>query len=242
MKKIHLMFCTAAVIVSLVTVAKKTISDDAQAIFKVPTTHKVVALTIDDGPNYKATPKILATLKEKQVRASFFVVGSNVERYPKLLAQEVAEGHEIGVHTYSHPLLTKLNAQSIAEEFSRAEQAIGVIAPKPTLFRPPGGFYNAKVVEAARRHGYTIVMWSVDPKDWSRPPVDKIIEKILADVKPGSIILLHDGQYPIPTTEALPIIIERLRERGYEFVTVSELLQYNEVRPTFQFLRWHFNG
>lgn len=106
------------------------------------------------------------------------------------------------------------------------------------MFRPPGGFYNHQVIETAHQKGYTVVLWSVDPRDWSCPPTAQVVETVVHNIKPGSIVLLHDGQYPLPTPQALGTIIDRLREQGYEFVTVSELLQYNEVRHTFRF--WDF--
>ena len=240
MNRRYLMLCTIAVMVVLAGVAEKQLADDTQVISEVPTTHKVVAITIDDGPNYKATPEILAVLKAKNVRATFFVLGQNAEALPGLVAQEVADGHEIGAHTYSHPSLPKLSPQKVAEEFEKAEKAITAIAPRPTLFRPPGGFYNSQVTEIARQRGYTVVLWSIDPRDWSCPPAANVVDKVLAEIKPGSIILLHDGQYPLPTPQALGIIIDRLRERGYEFVTVSELFQYNEVRHSFSLANGFF--
>lgn len=233
MKKLRLLLCTVATLAVIAVVAENHIVDDAQTVSKVATTHKVVALTIDDGPHYKVTPEILAILKEKQVKATFFVLGENVEHFPKLLAQEVADGHEIGTHTYSHPSLLKLGTKKIAEEFDKAEKALATTAPKPTLFRPPGGFYNTQVIETAHQRGYTVVLWSIDPRDWSCPPTEKVVETVLHDIKPGSIVLLHDGQYPLPTPQALGIIIDRLREQGYDFVTVSQLLHYNEARPSF---------
>ena len=233
MKKLHWLFCMAATFAIMAYVADKYITDEAQTISKVATTQKVVALTIDDGPHNKVTPEILAVLREKQVKATFFVLGENVEHFPKLLAQEVANGHEIGTHTYSHPLLSKFNSKKMAEEFDKAEKEITPTAPKPTLFRPPGGFYNHQVIETDHLRGYTVILWSVDPRDWSRPSTEKVVERVLHNIKPGSIVLLHDGQYPLPTPQALGIIIDRLREQGYDFVTVSELLQYNEVRHSF---------
>ncbi|WP_371361668.1 Peptidoglycan-N-acetylglucosamine deacetylase [Sporomusa rhizae] len=235
MKTSHWLVCITGVLLILAGVTENKLSEDAQTISSVPTTHKVVALTIDDGPHYKVTPEILAVLREKQVKVTFFVLGENAEQNPKLLAQEVNDGHEIGTHTYSHPKLPKLNANKLNEEFEKAEKAIATIAPKPTLFRPPGGFYNSQVLDIAHQKGYTVVLWSIDPRDWSCPPKEQVVKRVLKDVKPGSIVLLHDGQYPLPTPEALATIIDNLREQGYTFVTVSELLQYYEVRSSFHF-------
>ncbi|SDF13563.1 polysaccharide deacetylase family protein [Sporomusa acidovorans] len=235
MKVPYWLFCTIALCIALTSIEEIRVAGDSQTVSRVPTTQKVVALTLDDGPNSRVTPEILAVLKEKQVRATFFVLGENVEHYPKILAQEVADGHEIGIHTYSHPSLPKLSPNKITEEFAKAESAITPIAPKPTLFRPPGGLYNSRVIETAHERGYTVILWSVDPRDWSCPPSAAVIDKVMKEVTPGSIILLHDGQYPLPTPKALAAIIDGLRARGYDFVTVSELLQYNEVRHTFNF-------
>lgn len=236
MRKFLRMFCALILFALLTEIAEKVATDDIQTISKVPTTHKVVALTIDDGPHSRITPEILAILKEKQVKATFFVLGVNVEKAPGILAQEVVDGHEIGMHTYSHPSLAKLSPQKVAEEFDKSENAILPIAPQPVLFRPPGGLYNSQILETARQRGYSIILWSIDPQDWNCPPKEKVIEEVLSKVKPGSIILLHDGQYPLPTPKALGAIIDGLRERGYTFVTVSELLAYYEVRHSFNSL------
>jgi len=211
---------------------KETLSDNAKVIHKIPTTHKVVAITIDDGPHPKTTPQILAVLKAKQVKATFFVLGEEVERFPEILSQEVAAGHEIGSHAYSHAHLSRIREDKIDPEMEKAEMVISRIAPKPTLFRPPGGLYNHAVLEIAGRHHYTMILWSVDTKDWSAPPVDKVVDVVLNNIKPGSIVLFHDGSYPLPTAQALEIIIDRLKEQGYEFITISELLEYYEIRPT----------
>ncbi|MBP2636566.1 MAG: pdaC [Firmicutes bacterium] len=233
MRKFIWMFCALILFAMLSGIVEKLATDDIQAISKVPTTHKVVALTIDDGPHSQITPEILAILKEKQVKATFFVLGINVEKSPGILAQEVADGHEIGTHTYSHPSLAKLSPQKVAVEFDKAENAILPFAPKPVVFRPPGGLYNSQILETARERGYSVILWSIDPQDWNCPPKEKVIDEVLSKVKPGSIILLHDGQYPLPTPKALGAIIDGLRERGYTFVTVSELLAYYEVRHSF---------
>lgn len=204
---------------------------DTRAVTHVPTSAKVIALTIDDGPHYKTTPEILAVLKDKQVRATFFVLGENAVRNPELVAREEADGHEIAVHGYHHASLAKLAKKEVAAELAAAEKALGrAAAGRLSLFRPPGGLYGDGVVAAARERGYTLVLWDIDPHDWARPPVANVVAAVLKRAAPGSIVLLHDGQYPLPTARALEIIIDRLRADGYELVTVSELLRLNERR------------
>lgn len=206
---------------------------DPRTITQVSTSHKIVALTIDDGPHYKTTPEILAVLKEKNVHATFFVLGANVDERPDILAQEAADGHEIAIHGYHHNSLARISQAHIREELEQTEKAIRkAVSLRPVLFRPPGGEYNDTVLSTAREKGYSIILWNIDPKDWTRPPVQTVINTVLKAIVPGSIILLHDGQYPLPTPKVLAILIDRLREQGYEFVTVSELLQLQNVRPT----------
>ncbi len=207
----------------------------------VNTTQKVVAITFDDGPHYKTTAKILDVLREKHVRATFFILGENAKNSPQLLAQELADEHEIGNHSYSHKHLNHLSKDKIEEEISMAEKEIMTIAPKPIVFRPPGGLFNQTVLEAAQEKGYTTVLWTIDPRDWARPPMQQVVNQILQHTEPGSIILMHDGQYPLPTPEAIVYVIDNLRQQGYEFVTVSELLQYSEtseVKHSFSFYDW----
>ena len=119
-----------------------------------------------------------------------------------------------------------------AEVISELERTENIIlaapAPKPTLFRPPDGAYNDTIVALARERGYRTILWSVDAGDWRRPPVDQVVKATLSNVRPGSIVLMHDGQYPLPTPQAMASIIDHLRSQGYELVTVSELLQYYE--------------
>ncbi|AIF50190.1 polysaccharide deacetylase family protein [Pelosinus sp. UFO1] len=205
--------------------------DLTPTIKNVPTSRKVVALTFDDGPLKTTTSEILGILKEKGIKATFFVVGERVERFPTLVQQEIEDGHEVGTHTYSHPNLTKLRKSQLEEELNKTEKVILTVAPKPTLFRPPGGSYNDKIINLARDNGYLTILWSIDTQDWRYPPVGNIVNSVLKDIKPGSIILLHDGISPSSTPEALEFIIDSLRSLGYEFVTVSELLQYYETKP-----------
>lgn len=205
-------------------------SADSSVIKKVQTTNKIVAFTYDDGPHYQSTPKLLEVLRQKQVKATMFVTGMHVERYPELVAQMVADGHEIASHGYSHKFLAKESPQVRSEEIARAEAAISLVAPKPGLFRPPGGSYNDAVTAELKSRGYKNVLWSVDPRDWSVPSVGQMVDTVMKNIKPGSIVIMHDGQYPLPTAQATGIIIDRLRADGYTIVTVGELLQYHEER------------
>ena len=218
------------IMLSAAIVTQGILIDNDKVIKKVPTTHKVVALTIDDGPHYKTTPQMLAVLKEKKVKLTLFILGQNAAANPEILAAAVADGHEIATHAYSHNSLAKMSKEEIGEEFDKAEKVITAAAPKPVLFRPPGGAYNDNVLAEARKRGYTTILWSIDPGDWRRPSVSQVVDGVMNKVEPGSIVLLHEGQYPLPTPEAIGIIIDKLREQGYEIVTVSELLQYYEVR------------
>ena len=202
--------------------------DITPAIRSVPTSQKVVALTFDDGPIDNTTSEILKILKEKNIKATFFVIGEQVKQFPMLVREEIADGHEVGSHTYSHPNLTKLRKNQLEEELDKTEQIILTVAPKPILFRPPEGFYNDTIIQLARNNGYLTVLWSIDTKDWRSPPVGDIVNSVLKNIKPGSIILLHDGRDPSPTPEAVEFIIDSLQALGYEFVTVSQLLQYYE--------------
>ncbi|HEY3425251.1 MAG TPA: polysaccharide deacetylase family protein [Negativicutes bacterium] len=216
--------------IAITGVSQEIIDSNLKVIKKVPTTHKVVALTIDDVPHYKTTPQMLAVLRAKQVKLTLFILGENAASHPEILAQAVADGHEIATHGYSHKLLTQMSRAACGEELDKAEKVICAVAPKPILFRPPGGAYNDAVLAEARSRGYTTILWSVDPGDWRRPSVDQVVNNVMNNVEPGSIVLLHDGQYPLPTPEAIGIIIDRLRENGYEIVTINQLLQYYEVK------------
>ena len=228
----RVIFCCVVALVIVPAAAYMLHQAPYKTITKIPTSKKIIALTIDDGPHYKTTPELLHVLKEKQVHVTLFVLGANAEQRPDIVAQAVADGQEIGTHAYTHKNLKNLSEAGIKEELDKAETAILASgAPKPSLFRPPGGAYDSRVLTIAQEHGYKTILWSVDPHDWQRPSVDNVVNTVLNNSKPGEIVLLHDGQYPLPTPEAIGIIIDCLRERGYEIVTISELLQYQHPSP-----------
>ena len=195
-----------------------------------------IALTFDDGPNEPYTSQILDILRAYNIKATFFLIGKNVESYPEIVKRMAKEGHSIGNHTYSHPdLALKLKFQ-IEEQIKSAEEAIFRAAGiRPYLFRPPYGLDNPWVFTEAEKMGYVIIKWSVSGGNGGRDiSFDKILERVLKGVENGSIILLHDGDRLIKGADrsqivkALPLIIESLRKKGYRFVTIPELLELEE--------------
>lgn len=184
-----------------------------------------IALTFDDGPHPEYTAQILDILAEYGIHATFFVIGENADLYPELLQRTVAEGHEIGNHTQTHPL-KNLSREKMEQELSACETTIGEwIDCRPRLFRPPGGIISGTVTALAEDHRYRVILWSIDTRDWAHTPVKEITKTVLDGVGAGDIILMHDGiKSNSPTPQALRILIPILLERGYRFVTVSELL------------------
>jgi polysaccharide deacetylase family sporulation protein PdaB len=202
-------------------------------VWEVPIDEKVIALTFDDGPDPEDTPAILDLLKQFEVKATFFVIGKKVNWYPELVKREVLEGHEIANHTYNHIYINKqMTEDSIHKEILKAEQTIlSTTGKKPKLFRPPGGFYSENVIHVLHKSGYQLIMWSwhQDSRDWNRPGVNKIVRSVLEKTQNGDIVLLHDYvEGKTQTIDALKQILPKLKERGYRFVTVSELLNYRK--------------
>ena len=194
------------------------------------TSEKVVALTFDDGPYPPYTQKVLAILKEKNVHATFFLVGENALAHPELVRQIKAEGHLIGTHTQHHKDLLRLDKKEVRDEMIMGVESIRQITGEaPKFIRPPHGFKDYEVIEQAENLGLTVVNWDVIPRDWTNPGTEKIVSRVIEKVKPGSVILLHDGDSPAnsgsreQTVQALPEIIDQLRADGYSFVTIEEL-------------------
>lgn len=185
-----------------------------------------IALTFDDGPHPHQTEQILRVLDEYGVKATFFMVGVNVHNYPDAARAVVAAGHEVGNHTYSHLHLRDLNEAGLARELKRCEETIQeVCGCRPTLFRPPEGALNTYVEHCSEKEDYRVILWSLDTRDWECKSCESIVEHVLSTVKSGDIILMHDyighnGRTP----EALAVLLPRLLARGFEPVTVSDLL------------------
>lgn len=186
----------------------------------------VVALTFDDGPNPPYTDQILSILRQYGIKASFFLVGQHAETYPSLAVQEVQEGHSVGNHSFTHPELPYFSMATICWQLSTTSVDIQHITGVwPAFFRPPYGEYNVNVLNAARQMNMTVVNWSVDPKDWSLPGVNAIVNRVVSQTQNGSIILMHDGGGDrSQTVAALPLIITQLKQRGFQFVTLPQLI------------------
>jgi peptidoglycan/xylan/chitin deacetylase (PgdA/CDA1 family) len=172
-----------------------------------------VYLTFDDGPNPTYTPKILAILRKYGVKAVFFEVGQNISYYPSLTRSLRSYGMKIGNHTWSHPDLTTLSTASVTSQLNRMESALGY---RPRCVRPPYGETNSRVAGIIAGRGQRQILWTVDPRDWSRPGTTTIVNRVLATVRDGSRILLHDGGGDrSQTVAALDLLIPKLRARGF---------------------------
>ena len=187
-----------------------------------------VALTFDDGPS-DYMDKVLDILKENDVKATFFLIGSHVEKYPETIKRITEEGHEIGNHSWSHRNFSKLTADEIKQELDKtAEIIVSAGGEVSNLFRPPYGSSSEESEAVIYAHGYNIVNWSVDSKDWSGISVNRILSNVQSRLAPGSIILMHSSGRKKAMTNmlsALPKVIALVREQGYELATVSETLE-----------------
>ncbi|MDR3585048.1 MAG: polysaccharide deacetylase family protein [Desulfosporosinus sp.] len=210
----------------LLTIAQRSLT--TPSLVRAPGTYymahtqeKVVALTFDDGPDPIDTPAVLDILKEKQARATFFVLGQAAQSNPYLLKRLILEGHEIGNHSFKHDY----QQRHLVDEMNQTDQAVFAATGTHTYFyRPPGGFASKSQVDTIRNNGHIVALWSVDSKDWRNPGVKQIVDNVIKNVFPGAIILMHDGGYQrTQTVKALGPIIVALRDQGYRLVTLSEL-------------------
>jgi peptidoglycan/xylan/chitin deacetylase (PgdA/CDA1 family) len=186
-----------------------------------------VALTFDDGPSPTNTLRLLAVLNKFGVKATFFVIGLSASYHSDLLKAEIAAGMEVADHSWSHPYrpaFKDLSPRTIRNEITRAQKELLSYGASSGLFRPPGGTFSTRVIDIARRADTRLVLWSIDPKDWAPGRTARqIVNAVLSNVEPGSIILLHDGGGDRSATiAALPDIIRGIRAKGLEIVTVGE--------------------
>jgi peptidoglycan/xylan/chitin deacetylase (PgdA/CDA1 family) len=192
-------------------------------------TQPVVAMTFDDGPHPSLTPKLLDILKERNIKCTFFLIGQNMKAYPQIVRRIIAEGHEIGAHTYTHCSLTSRSDAQIRSELQRSEEVLMAAANyRPQLVRPPYGAINTRIKQLMfSEFGYSTIMWSVDPQDWRRPGVSVVTSRLVSGARPGAIMLAHDI-HP-PTIQAVPAMFDQLLAKGYQFVTVSQLMNMEKA-------------
>ncbi len=194
--------------------------------FCAGTDKKTAALTFDDGPHPVLTDEILDILGEYGIKATFFVIGKNAEKYKKQLLRAYSEGHEIGNHTYSHLTASEKNRVCLTEELKKTDKIIyDITGQHPTLFRPPTGYCNSVAVQSAAELGYKIILWTVDTRDWAHTSTFAIQKNVSKNIGNGSIILFHDYiSGASSTANALRALLPKLIAEGYTFQTVSELL------------------
>lgn len=198
---------------------------------RVMVSGQYIAMTFDDGPQPQNTPRLLDMLRARNIKATFYVIGKSVDLYPQTVRRTVAEGHEIGNHSNTHRLLSKLSDSEILSDLRLCENAIVRAAGlKPPTMRPPyGGLLQRQREMVHAEFGYPIILWSVDPLDWKRPGASVVSSRILAGASAGGIVLSHDLHSQ--TVDAMPATLDTLLNRGYKFVTVSQLLAMKLETP-----------
>lgn len=202
-------------------------------IFRGESGKKQIALTFDDAPDTHYTPIVLDILKKHNVKATFFAIGNLAEKHPEMVRRIVREGHVLGNHTYSHAQLKKLTMEKFIEDIEKSEAALSPLAGyAPRLIRPPYGAVNDDELAWLKDAGYITVNWNVDPEDWKGVSGEQVLKRSLEAAKPGAIILMHCATGPggslQGTVDALPELISGLRAKGYELVTLTQLLETNK--------------
>lgn len=198
---------------------------------RVETARPLVALTFDDGPHPVHTPRLLDILAEHRARATFYVIGALVRRYPEIAQRIVAEGHELANHTWSHPTLSRLGNARFLSEIDRTQEIIyQTVGYVPVTMRPPYGAITMRQSRMlAQERNLPTIIWSVDPQDWRRPGPSVVARRMVSGAQPGAIILAHDIH--APTVRAIPEALNGLYGRGLRSVTMSELLGWGQWGP-----------
>lgn len=204
---------------------------------RVPMEGKFVALTFDDGPHSQNTPRLLDLLAARNVKATFYVIGRNVDLHPGIVRRTVAEGHEMGNHSQTHRLLSQLSDADVFSEMQRCEDAIGrASGVRPRTMRPPyGGLTQRQRQLVHNQFGYPTILWNVDPLDWKRPGPSVVAQRMISGANPGAILLAHDLHSQ--TVDAMPQTVDTLLRQGYKFVTVSQLIAMGASNATAQYVQ-----
>ncbi|OGX06965.1 MAG: hypothetical protein A2Z88_04135 [Omnitrophica WOR_2 bacterium GWA2_47_8] len=202
-------------------------------VYRVKSSKKQIALTFDDGPSPLWTPKILDELKKANIKATFFMIGHHVKKYPEIARRVIEEGHTIGNHGYAHSVMIYYTLPEIEEEIKYSEVVIKEATGVTTnIFRPPKAWLSKELKIKIKSMGYQIVLWSLNSKDWVSFNHKYIVKYITRHVKPGDILLFHDsgdvfkaeGGDRLQTVLAIPLLAETLKAKGYEFVSIREML------------------
>jgi len=191
---------------------------------QVRTSMPYIAMTYDDGPHPSNTPRLLDMLRKRNIKATFYVVGKNVNQYPHIVRRIVSEGHEIGSHSWSHPNFAKMSDSAVRQELNKTRDAIiAASGVQPRTLRPPyGSLRSSQRLWIHKEYGYPTILWDVDPMDWKRPGPSVVTSRILSKTHNGSIVLAHDLHKS--TVDAMPATLDGLLRRGFKFVTVSQLI------------------
>jgi peptidoglycan-N-acetylglucosamine deacetylase len=211
--------------IALSTLAKRRLTRSGQLFERGSDARREVALTFDDGPHPDYTPRVLEILARYDARATFFCIGLNALAYPELVARTAEEGHQVGNHTWSHPYLPDLTRDEVLRQVDATNEALAKASGGDnTLVRPPYGARTPALLNWIARHGMVTALWDVDANDWAVPGTDAVVAKVTGEVRPGSVVLMHDGGGDrSQTVEALPRIVETLLADGYTLVTVDRV-------------------
>ncbi|MFZ5814497.1 MAG: polysaccharide deacetylase family sporulation protein PdaB [Bacillota bacterium] len=199
-------------------------------IYSAKTEEKVVALTFDISWGHKMAPKVLDVLKQENVKATFFLSGPWAKNHVELVKRIQADGHQIESHGQEHVDLNTLGRERAARNIAAAHSILQELTGRgPTYIRPPNGAFNKESVQAAKDLGYATVIWSVDSLDWKNPGVNVIVNRTVKLAHPGAIILMHASDSCKQTDQALPTVLRTLRQQGYRFVLLDELIRTHGV-------------
>ncbi len=228
-KKIFIILAIALAIIALITTVSLGVSGAFSGnkrklpIYRVETAEKKIAISFDCAWGVDYTDKLLEIMEKEEVKCTFFTVEFWAKAHPDYLKKIAEKGHEIGTHSATHPYMSKLDKSAIIKELTTSREAIeSVTGKKVEVFRPPYGDYNDKLIETAEELGLYVIQWDVDSLDWKNLSAKEITNRVLSKVQNGSIVLFHNQG--LHTAEALPDIIKRLKEKGYTFVPIGELI------------------
>ncbi|NUU63513.1 polysaccharide deacetylase family protein [Paenibacillus agri] len=230
-----LLCCTPYTLASPIVKNRYYFEKRGDMIWEVHTSQKVIALTFDDGPDPAETELILDLLQQYNAKSTFFAIGKRIAAYPDIARRVVAEGHELANHTYNHVYFKRpISEKQVHEELDLTEkEIIKVSGKRSNLFRPPGGMYDETLINVSNQMGLKPILWSwhQDTRDWNRPGVYAISNKVIRNAHNGDIVLFHDHVHgKSQTRQALKIILPELEKQGYRFVTVSELIKLSDTQ------------